>query len=378
MKSLIEKRDTSRFSLFIRTLVALEEIEILVELAGEEHFHEMGISNEIKAFLKPIANSSETHPKQRFWALDGLAFDATHHGRIHTIVGFLDQMEQLIADHKLGTVEKLSYMMKRMLYEATQGNSNKVTTLMEAALAELPDNPVYMRVFKYNAAASLMTLGRKNTSLQILDEIIPEYFDLIGIKFEEMAGKNSSVLWPKLNRYPELHEDLKRLATALLLSADCSPLINRANIRIQCMKLYEMANALDSLIKTAQDLADDFVEQQDFVGAKEVMEQHIMPNISKLRLINRLFDIRCQYAVILAYCGEFEESKKEMARLEPLIAGQPTEMQEQIVKQRRLIDGISNNALSANSRTKLNKKKIGRNEPCPCGSGQKYKKCHGN
>jgi preprotein translocase subunit SecA len=22
-------------------------------------------------------------------------------------------------------------------------------------------------------------------------------------------------------------------------------------------------------------------------------------------------------------------------------------------------------------------KKVGRNEPCPCGSGKKYKKCHG-
>ncbi|MCX6706391.1 MAG: SEC-C metal-binding domain-containing protein [Candidatus Woesebacteria bacterium] len=24
------------------------------------------------------------------------------------------------------------------------------------------------------------------------------------------------------------------------------------------------------------------------------------------------------------------------------------------------------------------KKKIGRNDPCPCGSGKKYKKCHMN
>ncbi len=24
-----------------------------------------------------------------------------------------------------------------------------------------------------------------------------------------------------------------------------------------------------------------------------------------------------------------------------------------------------------------NKPKIGRNEPCPCGSGKKYKQCHG-
>ena len=28
-------------------------------------------------------------------------------------------------------------------------------------------------------------------------------------------------------------------------------------------------------------------------------------------------------------------------------------------------------------RHKINGKKIGRNEPCPCGSGHKYKKCHG-
>jgi len=25
----------------------------------------------------------------------------------------------------------------------------------------------------------------------------------------------------------------------------------------------------------------------------------------------------------------------------------------------------------------VNKNKVGRNEPCPCGSGKKYKKCHG-
>jgi preprotein translocase subunit SecA len=25
----------------------------------------------------------------------------------------------------------------------------------------------------------------------------------------------------------------------------------------------------------------------------------------------------------------------------------------------------------------INKDKVGRNEPCPCGSGKKYKKCHG-
>lgn len=30
-----------------------------------------------------------------------------------------------------------------------------------------------------------------------------------------------------------------------------------------------------------------------------------------------------------------------------------------------------------NTKTVVNKEKIGRNEPCPCGSGKKYKKCCG-
>ena len=28
-------------------------------------------------------------------------------------------------------------------------------------------------------------------------------------------------------------------------------------------------------------------------------------------------------------------------------------------------------------KTKIAEKKVGRNDPCPCGSGKKYKQCHG-
>jgi uncharacterized protein YecA (UPF0149 family) len=34
-------------------------------------------------------------------------------------------------------------------------------------------------------------------------------------------------------------------------------------------------------------------------------------------------------------------------------------------------------AVQSNSPSLENKNKIGRNDPCPCGSGKKYKKCHG-
>ena len=31
-----------------------------------------------------------------------------------------------------------------------------------------------------------------------------------------------------------------------------------------------------------------------------------------------------------------------------------------------------------NDTRRIISKKVGRNEPCPCGSGKKYKQCHGN
>jgi hypothetical protein len=376
MISLTENRDTSKFSLFTRTLVALNEIETLVELAGNELFHEMGISNEIIGYLLTIANSLDTDPKQRFWALDGLVFDAIHNGRIDTVGDFLDGMEDLVGNHEFGIDEKMSYIMKRMLYEGNNGSDEKVLSLINVGLEEIPDKPMYMRIFKYNAVASLLELGRVNASLPMLDELIEEYFELIGIAYDDMFGNRASVLLKRMNDYPELYDDLKRLSTSLILRANHSSTKKSISIRLQCMKLYEIAGAYDSFITTAQDLTDDFVELEDYVGAKEVMDDHIMPNISKLGLMNRLFDVRCQYAVILAYCGKFSESEKELERIVPLITGQPERMQEQLMKQRRLIEKIRTAGLNRGMLNSLIKK-VGRNELCPCGSNIKYKKCHG-
>jgi len=37
----------------------------------------------------------------------------------------------------------------------------------------------------------------------------------------------------------------------------------------------------------------------------------------------------------------------------------------------------SNTQNQQNSQPVKAEKKVGRNEPCPCGSGKKYKQCHG-
>ncbi|NIQ01857.1 MAG: hypothetical protein GWM98_05475, partial [Nitrospinaceae bacterium] len=46
--------------------------------------------------------------------------------------------------------------------------------------------------------------------------------------------------------------------------------------------------------------------------------------------------------------------------------------------QQRVIEHRGDSAEGAKPATvRREEKKVGRNDPCPCGSGKKYKKCHG-
>ena len=46
----------------------------------------------------------------------------------------------------------------------------------------------------------------------------------------------------------------------------------------------------------------------------------------------------------------------------------------EVVKNAVLIGGGEN---ESSAQEPIHSEKIGRNDPCPCGSGKKYKKCHG-
>lgn len=87
------------------------------------------------------------------------------------------------------------------------------------------------------------------------------------------------------------------------------------------MKFYAIAGAIDSLIRVGQDLTDEFVARHDFLGAREVLEQHVLPAVVGNQLLNTHVDVRAHYAVILAYCGMHTEAEREMERLLPYVAG---------------------------------------------------------
>jgi preprotein translocase subunit SecA len=53
------------------------------------------------------------------------------------------------------------------------------------------------------------------------------------------------------------------------------------------------------------------------------------------------------------------------------------EIQEKREQQQKNLNFIAGGGETAQEPAKRDNDKVGRNDPCPCGSGKKYKKCHG-
>ncbi|MGM9515463.1 SEC-C metal-binding domain-containing protein [Roseateles sp. DB2] len=381
-------RNTARFSLYTRLLLATGDVKTLVDLVGEEMFHEMGVAVEVWHGLEALVAGDGSDPEQRYWALDGLVFSDMKLGRMDRLAPRFAAMEQLIDSGVLGEDEALSFLMKRMLYFSSQGDEEGVLRAIRELDSRLSDKPVHRRVFLYNAAAALFRLERYENAMRVVDEVIDETFAVLGIRPEQVVGAKNAALWALINKPGLDHADIKRLADALELKAMVAGGMHSfvPLARIHAMKFYNMAGAIDSLIRVGQDLADEFVERHDFVGAREILEQHVMPVFVDNQLLNRNLDVRAQYAVVLAYCGNYSEAEMEMERLQAYATGLTSEARMSLANQRQLIAEIKANPipqwrpgvrpLVVRQGTPISAgAKIGRNEPCPCGSGKKFKKC---
>lgn len=381
-------RNTSRFSLYTRLLLATGDVKALVDLIGEEMFHEMGVAVEVWHGLEALVAKDGSDPEQRYWALDGLVFSDMKLGHMDRLAPRLAAMEQLIDSGVLGEDEVLSFLMKRMLHFSNQGDEDGVLRAIRELDSRLPDKPVHRRVFLYNAAAALFRLERYENAMVVVEQVIDETFAVLGIRPEQVVGAKNAALWALINKPGLDHADIKRLADALELKAMVA---GRMHLfvplaRIHAMKFYNMAGAIDSLIRVGQDLADEFVARHDFVGARAILEQHVMPVFVDNQLLNRNLDVRAQYAVVLAYCGNYSEADREMERLQPYAAGLAPLARMTLANQRQLIAEIKANpipqwrprgrplAIRHGSPISAGVR-VGRNKPCPCGSGKKFKKC---
>ena len=376
VRSLEQHRDVSRFSLLTRVFIRLNDVMTLIGLAGEEMFYEMGISVDITSSLKRALEADVLDPHQAFWALDALVFSYMREGRFDEAAEPLSMMQRLLDTHGFETREQVAWAMRKVLLASDQGRKDEVEQAVAYATPKISD-PDYRRVFDYNHAVALWKLKRHKAAEAMCQKVVREYFEILGLTPQTVMGKNSDVLWKIIKRPPDVHEHIKHLADALEVYAHAreGQGLEARLQRIHAMKFYGMVEGYESIVRVGQDLADEFVGAQDYEGAKEVMEQHVLPVVTQAGLIGRLVQVRSQYAVILAWCGDHQGAISEIRRLDPYVEGLEDWQKRELNGQTALIGSITRESRRVAFRSHVGT--VGRNEPCPCGSGRKFKKCHG-
>jgi hypothetical protein len=378
--------DYPKVKAFIRLLAETGEIKTLVQLAGDELFHELGLWPEIESRLRDVAASDSADPEMRFWALDGLVFNAIRIGAGGARAR-IDEMKALLERHPLGSSERLALGMKEMNVLAREGRRAETLEAIARTAADLKDTPVHQRIFRYNAAAALFLLGDAETAAREAQAIAQQYFDVLGLDPNEMVGRNEAQLRALIQSSEESDDAIKHLADSLDLLARAQSKLHNSPLtrltRIQAMKFYNLAHAPESLVKVGQDLADDFVQAHDFAGARLVMEQHVLPVVGQLKMASHMVEVTSFYAVVLAYCGAFDRAEAEFERLSPYEAALGTREREGVQRQRQLVADLRRNGPPPQASTSFAPVsdppvvRVGRNERCPCGSGRKFKRCHG-
>ncbi|MEQ1518235.1 MAG: SEC-C domain-containing protein, partial [Usitatibacteraceae bacterium] len=207
-----------------------------------------------------------------------------------------------------------------------------------------------------------------------------------GIREDELLFKNGRALTDMLKGADP--DEIKRLADALNLWATVMVRLGLPPMmrRIQASKLYATVGAGRSATVAAQELADEMMKiMATPEGAREVFEQHVFPLIEQYKLTDLALEARGEYAVALAYCGDFDGADQQMRAL-----GNYSGDDEWAAKQMHalaLIDAIRRGEarigapLRASAHFLRNPNRVGRrvspDAACPCGSKRKFKRCHG-
>lgn len=139
----------------------------------------------------------------------------------------------------------------------------------------------------------------------------------------------------------ERDDDLRRAGDCLDLMAKSLTRMGRpaAMEFLHAMKLYTAGMAWRSAVRAGQDAIDGLVAIHDFDGARSIAEQFLLPAVTEYQLLDLLIPVRAQYAVVLAWCGDIDSARSEMARLESYQL--PGDGTAELANQRSLIERIA-------------------------------------
>ena len=156
--------------------------------------------------------------------------------------------------------------------------------------------------------------------------------------------------------------------------------------------LTEMIAGDEALVKLVDEKISQVGEEEFYKAVKRLILQVIdmmwMEHLEAMDYLKSSVNLRAygQRDPLIEYKKEglhmFREMKEsvqnEILRMVPTIGAgafiKEEEKAREVVKNAVLIGGGEN---ESSAQEPIHSEKIGRNDPCPCGSGKKYKKCHG-
>lgn len=308
LASFEKELDFRNLYLYFKLLVELKEIDVLADLGTDEIFHELGFPTEMWELLKQVVNDESIEPKIRFDALDTLIFNEVQNSDDYQEAQiYLDLMKKLVNESNLNDDhQKLKYLMKQMRVSAYLNNRSDFENACEESKLLVPDDFKYKQVYKYEIACCYFQFNDYEKVMREMHQYIRDYYDSFNITSNEIERLSLDAIRQKLTKNGAFPYDFKHIADALVLLAKTGNKlqIHNPKFRLHASVFYQSANALDSYVVTTQDLADDYLAINDLQKAKVVMETGLLPNLENGLFMDRYVAIKCQYAVILAWCGE--------------------------------------------------------------------------
>jgi hypothetical protein len=370
----------ARLTVYCRLLPQIGRVEALADIASSlsEHIHEQGRSADLEMVLEDVLVSSEVAPLDKFMVADTLALWEFHQPDKSGFVKLVRVMEQLAKEHDLGGDTPSRLAMKQMLVVSLNGETAGIRLYSARAFA-LADSPMLRRIALYNTATAWYMADKPEETLDITEQLISEYYDVLHLTDKQVVAVSAKALSDALGSDFDTMDELKRLADTLDLRARALNDIGLQSglCRLHAMKFYQIAHVPMSLMKVGQDVVDELLGMLgDPWEARRVIETLLLPIVQEYRLVEYVVSVRAQFAVVLAYCGEIEPARRLIRELKAFAVSDFR--RKELENQTRLIEKIAlEQPFIARPTIEANVPKVGRNERCPCGSGKKYKKCHG-
>lgn len=219
---------------------------------------------------------------------------------------------------------------------------------------------------------------REDVFKSVIDSYIPpqsleEMWDVAGL--EERLKNDFDLDMPVaewLDKEPELHEETLR--ERILTQAKEVYLRKEEVVGTEMMRNFEkgvMLQTLDSLWKehlAAMDYLRQGIHLRGY-AQKDPKQEYKRESFAMFAamLESLKYEVVSTLSKVQVRMPEEVEAMEEQRRLEA----------ERLQQQQRLSHVDSETEAAAALASQTGERKVGRNDPCPCGSGKKYKQCHG-